>query len=76
MGDEPRSSNRRSDCAFSAQPCSAAGAEALGVSRQRVQQLASDPDFPAPTAVLKGGSIWEREAVQAWAERTGRAVDR
>jgi hypothetical protein len=44
----------------------------LGVSRQRVHQLASAPDFLAPTVVLKGGSIWEREVIEEWAERTGR----
>jgi prophage regulatory protein len=50
-------------------------AEVLGVSRQRVHQLlASNPDFPAPTVVLKAGSVWECEAVEAWAKRTGRSV--
>jgi predicted DNA-binding transcriptional regulator AlpA len=48
----------------------------LGVSRQRVHQLlASDPDFPAATVVLKAGSVWEREAVEAWTKRNDRPLD-
>ena len=50
-------------------------AEMLGLSRQRIHQLTREaPDFPEPTVVLKAGSIWEREAVEAWARRTGRSV--
>jgi predicted DNA-binding transcriptional regulator AlpA len=47
-------------------------AELLGVSRQRVHQLTSRDDFPAPVAVLASATIWEREAVEEWARRTGR----
>jgi prophage regulatory protein len=36
-------------------------AELLGVSRQRVHQLAERPDFPAPVAVLAAGKIWRDE---------------
>ncbi|MGZ6838725.1 MAG: helix-turn-helix transcriptional regulator [Blastococcus sp.] len=43
-----------------------------GLSRQRVYQLTSRNDFPAPAVVLKGGSVWHREDVEAWARRTGR----
>ena len=46
----------------------------LRVSRQRVSQLASDPEFPAPVAVLKVGRIWLREDIEKWALETGRAV--
>lgn len=39
----------------------------LGVTRQRVAQLAvNDPTFPQPEAVLASGRIWTRDAVQRW----------
>ncbi|MGH2670267.1 MAG: DNA-binding protein [bacterium] len=42
-------------------------AHMLGVTRQRAVQLVGDyADFPAPTAVLASGRIWEREAVEMW----------
>jgi predicted DNA-binding transcriptional regulator AlpA len=42
-------------------------AKMLGVTRQRAVQLVGDyGDFPAPTAVLASGRIWEREAVETW----------
>jgi predicted DNA-binding transcriptional regulator AlpA len=44
----------------------------LGVSRQRVQQLTSRPDFPEPAAVLAMGKVWRTEDVQAWAKARGR----
>jgi predicted DNA-binding transcriptional regulator AlpA len=47
-------------------------ADMLGVSRQRVHQLTSREDFPEPIAVLASATIWEREAVEEWARRTGR----
>ncbi len=48
----------------------------LGVSRQRVDELAkSGAGFPQPAAVLTAGRIWEREDVEAWARETGRAYD-
>ena len=46
----------------------------LGVSRQRVTQLAATSDFPAPVAVLSVGRIWLREDIEAWAARTGRQL--
>lgn len=49
-------------------------AELLGVTRQRVQQLAGLPDFPEPVARLKMGSVWRLDDVRAWAERTGRTL--
>ncbi len=42
-------------------------ADRLGVSRQRVDQLASSyPDFPQPEVELAAGRIWTAEAVDAW----------
>lgn len=41
-------------------------ARRLGVSRQRVHQLASRPDFPVPAAELASGKVWESEAIEAW----------
>lgn len=38
----------------------------LGVSRQRVDQLASAEGFPRPIADLSAGRIWARSAVEAW----------
>lgn len=46
----------------------------LGVSRQRVQQLVSRADFPAPVVALGMGKVWVAEDVTAWAERTGRSI--
>jgi predicted DNA-binding transcriptional regulator AlpA len=46
----------------------------LGVSRQRVSQLAARGDFPTPVAVLRMGTVWRVEDVRAWAEATGRPV--
>lgn len=37
-----------------------------GVSRQRVQQIVSRPDFPEPLAVLGMGKVWNAEDVEAW----------
>jgi predicted DNA-binding transcriptional regulator AlpA len=47
-------------------------AKLLGVSRQRVGQLAATESFPQPTARLAAGPIWEREAVERWAREAGR----
>jgi prophage regulatory protein len=44
----------------------------LGVTRQRVNQLVSRPDFPKPEVELSAGRIWRREEVETWARRTGR----
>jgi predicted DNA-binding transcriptional regulator AlpA len=46
-------------------------AEMLGVSRQRVHQLAAREDFPDPLLHL-GGPIWVRPAVEAFAARWDR----
>lgn len=47
-------------------------AELLGVSRQRVTQLARQPGFPKPVAVLKAGKIWDADEIRAWAEKRRR----
>lgn len=44
----------------------------FGVSRQRVQQLAARPDFPAPEVQLAMGKIWSTRKVHAWARAHGR----
>ena len=49
-------------------------ARMFGVSRQRVQQLTSRTDFPAPAVVLAAGKVWHTEDVVRWAEGKGRAV--
>ncbi len=38
----------------------------LGVSRQRVYQLATRPDFPEPIAELTQGKIWVLADIEAW----------
>lgn len=45
----------------------AEAAELLGVSRQRVLQLAQQPGFPEPVAVLRMGKVWRADDVKAWA---------
>lgn len=47
----------------------------LGVSRQRVQQLVSRPDFPEPEVVLDMGKVWRKADVLAWAKAHGRLSD-
>lgn len=49
-------------------------ARMLGVSRQRVTQLAAADDFPEPEAVLAAGKVWRTEEIRRWAEATGRVV--
>jgi prophage regulatory protein len=41
-----------------------------GISRQRVYQLTSRTDFPAPVAELAQGKVWLADEVEAW--RAGR----
>lgn len=51
--------------------------EILGVSRQRVHQLAADhPQFPPPVARLASGSVWLRAAVESFAEKWERKPGR
>lgn len=47
-------------------------AEMLGVTRQRVHQIAAEPDFPEPVARLTAGLIWRRSDVHRWAVNNGR----
>ena len=49
-------------------------AELLGVGRQRVQQLVSRPDFPAPADTLAMGKVWLREDVERWAADRARRL--
>lgn len=44
----------------------------LGVSRQRVHQLATREDFPAPLARLGAGSVWDGAAIRSFNERWDR----
>jgi prophage regulatory protein len=45
-------------------------AEMLGVSKQRVVQLAQNyEDFPKPEAVLTTGRIWKRSDVEKWVRK-------
>ena len=47
-------------------------AKLLGVSRQRVGQLAQQEGFPEPVARLAAGPIWDAGHVESWARDTGR----
>jgi predicted DNA-binding transcriptional regulator AlpA len=44
----------------------------LGVSKQRVDQLARTEGFPKPQAVLAAGRIWRRKDIESWARKAGR----
>ena len=46
----------------------------LGVSRQRVDQLARSKGFPEPVATISAGRIWLRDEVEQWAGEAGRTV--
>lgn len=46
----------------------------LGVSRQRVSQLAKSPAFPKPLVTLAQGPIWDRTDIIGWAEAAGRSL--
>lgn len=37
-----------------------------GISRQRVYQITSRPDFPPPAADLMQGKVWLVEDVDSW----------
>jgi len=51
-------------------------AQELGVSKQRVSELASGASFPAPIARLKSGPVWQRSALvrfmRSWKRARGR----
>jgi predicted DNA-binding transcriptional regulator AlpA len=44
-------------------------ARRLGVSRERVSQLAERDDFPEPLGRIGGSLVWNGPDVDAWAER-------
>jgi prophage regulatory protein len=46
----------------------------LGVTRQRVHDLAKRPDFPEPAATLAVGRIWLVAEVRAWAREWERRL--
>jgi predicted DNA-binding transcriptional regulator AlpA len=47
----------------------------LGMSRQRVDQLSHrDSEFPEPVTTLGRGRLWEKAAIEKWAQETGRTV--
>ncbi len=46
----------------------------LAVTRQRVSQIVSSPDFPPPRLTLAMGSIWALDDVIAWADARGRTL--
>lgn len=41
-------------------------AEFLGVSRQRVNQLAEKDDFPKPLGRIAAGPVWDEAVVLKW----------
>jgi len=51
-------------------------AELVGLTRQRIQQLAEDKDsgFPVPTAELARGRVWKKADIVKWAKATGREI--
>ncbi len=49
-------------------------AEMLGVSPQRVDQLAATDAFPDPVAEIAAGRIWKRADIEKWARATGREI--
>jgi hypothetical protein len=46
----------------------------LGVSRQRVGQLAERPDFPAPIARLSAGPVWTHTSIEAFNQSWSRKI--
>lgn len=46
----------------------------LGVSRQRIHQLAATDAFPPPEAEVSAGRLWKRTDIEEWARATGRTI--
>lgn len=69
MTDDPTEIQRRLDAtkARSALVGISEAAEILGVSKQRVSQLADLPSFPRPLARLRCGPVWGDAAVRSFA---------
>jgi hypothetical protein len=53
---------------------SAEAALLLGVSRQRVGQLAQRADFPAPIARLSAGPVWTRTSIEVFGQHWTRKI--
>ena len=47
----------------------------LGVSRQRVKELADEVWFPAPAVRLSRSAVWKMGDIQQMASQTGRTLD-
>ena len=47
----------------------------LGVSRQRVKELAEQEWFPAPAVRLSRGEVWKMADIAQMASETGRTLD-
>lgn len=47
----------------------------LGYSRGWVQRLITRRDFPAPYQVLRMGSVWDAEDVEAWIAANRAQID-
>ena len=47
----------------------------LGVSRQRVKELADEGWFPAPAVQLSRSAVWKMGDIQQMASQTGRTLD-
>ncbi len=45
--------------------------QALGVSRQRVDQLSRGDGFPEPADLVGRNRLWRKAAVKRWADRSG-----
>jgi predicted DNA-binding transcriptional regulator AlpA len=49
--------------------------ELLGVSDSMIDYLAyRDKGFPKPFLLLKGGRLWEKAVIQAWADKQNRQL--
>lgn len=51
-------------------------ARRLGVSRERVRQLAERDDFPEPLGKIGPAIVWRWADVEQWAAATGRELAR
>lgn len=51
-------------------------AEMLGVSRQRVHQLAAKAGFPPPVVEHWYGRAWKTKEIKEWAKARGREIHR
>jgi predicted DNA-binding transcriptional regulator AlpA len=51
-------------------------ARRLGVSRERVRQLAEETGFPPALGRLGASKVWRWADVRAWAKETGRKIEK